>query len=174
LVVPNTTLIASITGIAVSGVVGPWINGWVSRRANRQQFEQDRAGKNRDDLARLVDEAAELFASGATNLRLAADAARAGTRPPPEVEEWTGRVFPLEQRLRLRVRADDPIVVGYAEVRQRLLDVARSAADPAAANEAIATFEAERDRYLDAARGSLEAPIAAPRRSLRSHRGRRA
>jgi hypothetical protein len=157
--VADTTLIVSITGIAVSGVLGPWINGWVVRRANRQQFEQDRAGQDRDDLAHLVDEAAELLAAGVTNLRLTAEATQSGRKVPPEVEEWTARVFPLEQRLRLRVPADDPIVSGYSRVRERLLVVARLAKDPTAASGAIAAFESERDRFLDAARGRLDAPV---------------
>jgi hypothetical protein len=154
----NATLIASVTGIGVSGVIGPWLNAWVTRRANRQQFAQQRAGIAREDLTALVDEAAELLASGATNLRLDAEARRKGLKPPAEVQEWTGKVFPLQQRLRLRVPANDPLVAGYERVREALLVVAE-AADEGAATRAIESFEAERDRFLDAARQRLARPV---------------
>jgi hypothetical protein len=155
----GSALIIAIVGIAVSGVVGPWLNAWVTRKANRQQFDQDRAGAVRDDLAKLVDESAELFAVGATMLRLDAEAKRAGHPTPPTVAEWTGKVFPLQQRLRLRIPADDPIVRGYDNVRQHLVDLAKDAPDATTLEAAVQAFESARDQYLDDARAQLEAPV---------------
>lgn len=160
----DSALIIAIVGIAVSGVVGPWLNAWVTRRANRQQFDQDRASAVRDDLAKLVDESAELFAVGATMLRLDAEARRDKQATPPAVAEWLSKVFPLQQRLRLRIPGDDPIVRGYDNVRQHLVDLAKNATDSAALEAAIQAFESARDHYLDDARGQLEAPIETPRR----------
>jgi hypothetical protein len=62
--VANTTLIAAVTGIGVSGVVGPMATAWATRRANRQQFERDQAAKRRADLQALIDVAAELLGAG--------------------------------------------------------------------------------------------------------------
>ena len=157
------SLIISVVGIVVAGVVGPWLNAWVTRRANRQQFDQDRAGAVRDDLAKLVDESAELFAIGATMLRQAAEARSAGHPTPTAGADWASKVFPLGQRLRLRVPADDPIVRGFDDVREHLVDVAQHPANAAALDVAIQAFESVRDRYLDEARGRLEAPIETPR-----------
>lgn len=63
----NSTLIVSVTGIAIAGVVGPAISGWAARRADAQRFNREQSGKRRDDLRAVADEAATLLALGAAN-----------------------------------------------------------------------------------------------------------
>jgi hypothetical protein len=155
----NTTLIASVVGIGVSGVIGPAATAWATRRANREAFERDRQGKRRDDFAELVDEAAALLASGATNLRLLAEANERGDPLPADIEDWLGHVFPLQERLRLRRPAADPVVAGYARVRQRLMEIGAHPAGSEAQQAAVLLFESERDGFLDAARSALQQPV---------------
>ena len=155
----NSSLIIAVAGIAASGVVGPAMSSWAIRRAAKQQFERDRAGQRRDDLAGLVDDAARLLSRGATNLRLAAEAAAAGQAPPPEIDEWLTEVFPLEQRLRLRRPADDPIVTGYQGVRARLIEAAQAGANTPEFDAAVSNFETVRDQFLDIAREQLVTPV---------------
>lgn len=65
----NTVLIASVTGIVVSGVVGPAVTSWAARRAARKQFVRDQNAKRRDDLRALLDEAASVLGVGSIRLR---------------------------------------------------------------------------------------------------------
>jgi len=118
--VANTTLIAAVTGIVVSGVVGPSTTAWAARRAARSQFLRDRAAECREELRRLLDEAASVLGLGATRLRQAWEADRAGHQAP-ELQPWSEQVFMIGQRLRLRLPADDPIVVAYDTVRRNLV-----------------------------------------------------
>lgn len=116
----NTTLIVSITGIAVSGVVGPSTTAWASRRAARAQFLRDRAAARRDELRGLLDEAAIVLGLGGTRLRQAWEAEQAG-QALDQFRPWSEQVFTLSRRLRLRLAADDPIVAAYDVVRDRLV-----------------------------------------------------
>ena len=61
-------------------MLGPQITSWSTQRANRKQFNRDQNAKRRDDLRAVLDEAALLLASGATNLRLIG--ANQVARPP--------------------------------------------------------------------------------------------
>ena len=117
----NTTLIVSITGIAVSGVVGPSTTAWASRRAARAQFLRDRAADQRDELRTLLDQAASALGLGATRLRQAWESDQARGQDATGLQPWSEEVFTIGQRLRLRLRAEDPIVVAYDRVRQELV-----------------------------------------------------
>ncbi len=155
----NTTLYTAVTGIVVSGVAGPAVASWATRRASRQQFRREVASRRRDDLRSVLDHAAELLSVGATNFRMAADADQANRPPPPEVTEWAGQVHVLEQRLLLRLPAGHPVVVAYGEVRDAL--VALGTAAVAEDDEgAIAAFERARALFLEEARKALDAPVA--------------
>jgi len=145
----NAALITSIAGILVSGVVGPQFTSWSTRRANRKQFNRDQTARRRDDLRSLLDEAAVLLASGATNLRHIREA-----NPDPELANWLSQIFPLGQRLRLRLPKDHQIVRAYDEVT----DALATAAD-FDVQTVVADFEAKRDHFLDAARQTLKTEI---------------
>src|SRR5258708_1475213 len=101
----NAALITSIAGILVSGVVGPQFTSWSTRRANRKQFNRDQNARRRDDLRSLLDEAAILLASGATNLRHIREA-----NPDSELANWLSQIFPPGHRLRRRLPKTPPKV----------------------------------------------------------------
>jgi hypothetical protein len=158
--VANTTLIASITGIAVAGVVGPSTTAWAARRAARSQFLRDRAADRRDELRNLLDQAASVLGLGATRLRQAWEADQAGTGVA-DLQPWSEEVFTIGQRLRLRLRADDPIVVAYDSVLQKLVSAGelRSQPDERRYEAALTDFEAARNDFLATSQTALNAPI---------------
>lgn len=154
----NTTLIASVTGIVVAGLVGPLASAWATRRANRQQFEREQAAKRRSDLTGLIDEAATLLGAGAMNLRLAQEAGAAGRAEPDEVRDWAANVHLLKQRLLLRLPAGHPVMSGFENVLTALEMIGR--ADGQDYLAALRRFEAARGQFLDEARTALSAPIS--------------
>lgn len=157
----NSTVLVSAIGIVVSGVVGPGATAWATRRANRQQFERDRAGKRRDDLRELTDEGADMLALGAINLRRARESAQAHKDVPDDVNRWAETVFALQQRLRLRLPEEHAVVRRYGEVRQALVEVFQSGArlSPDSFEQTLERFETARNAFVDAARAELIAPI---------------
>lgn len=161
-IMANTTLIASVTGILVSGIVGPGATAWASRRTARKQFVRDRAAARRDELLSLLDEAAVTLGLGGPRIR---HAQRADERrgPPTEAQpSWSEQVFTLGQRLRLRLSADDPIILAYDRARQQLVALAElpSEADEASHEQVMTAFETARDAFLIASQAVLEAPIS--------------
>lgn len=160
-VVANTVLITSVTGIAVSGVVGPAATSWAARRAARKQFLRDQAAKRRDDLGALLDEAASVLGVGPIRLRETWEAAATGAIPDA-LRAWPDEVYILGQRLRLRLGAQDPVVTRYETVRTALVDAGWVAPDAEAAlhDTAIEHFEVARDQFLAAAQAKLDAPIS--------------
>ena len=152
----SSAAILGVTGIVVSGVVGPLVASWASRRADRERFERDQAEHRRDEFRAIADEGAVLLGAGETNLRLAHEAAARGETEPEEVREWAGRVYLLGQRLLLRLPGDDPVVARYQHVRDALVAVGEAYGDqeryPAAAEE----FGARRSAFLDEARAALK------------------
>jgi hypothetical protein len=159
--VANTTLIASITGIAVSGVVGPSTTAWATRRTARAQFLRDRAAARRDELRGLLDEAATVLGLGGTRLRQAWEAEKAG-QALDQFRPWSEQVFTLRQRLRLRLVADDPIVVAYDVVRDRLIMAGELVSQPEQAryDTALDEFEAARDAFLMTCQAALDEPLS--------------
>jgi hypothetical protein len=153
----DVTLVVSVVGIATSGVVGPQFTAWATRRANRLQFDRQRVAERLDDLRNLVDEAAVLLATGATNLRLLAQGA--STHPA----DWIQQVFPLGQRLRLRLPEDHAVVKAYDAVREALTATGGAAADELEAH--LVDFETKRSTFLQLARDTLNSPIAEGRAS---------
>lgn len=159
-VLANTTLIVSIAGIAVSGIVGPSTTAWAGRRAARSQFLRDRAAERRDELEKLLDEAASVLGLGATRLRQVWELDRVG-RQATEFQPWSEQVFLIGQRLRLRFRAHHPIVVSYDTVRQKLVIAGElvSQSDVERYEAALADFEAAREDFLATSQAALDAPI---------------
>lgn len=120
----RSTLIASVTGIGVAGVVGPMASAWATRRANRQQFVRAQAADRRTDLRGLVDEASGLLGTGATKLRMAKEAIAAGQPEPAEINEWAVSVHLLKQRLLLRLPPDHAVIEAFEGVVTALQGVA--------------------------------------------------
>lgn len=158
----STTLIVSVTGIVVSGVVGPTATAWAARRAARKQFVRDRAASRRDELHGVLDEAASVLGLGPTRLRQTREAEQARLPLPEELRLWPEQVYTIGQRLRLRLGAADPVVAAYDIVRERLVDTDRLArdGDEKQHEDAVLAFEAAREQFLEAARAKLDAPIA--------------
>jgi hypothetical protein len=158
--VANTTLIASITGIAVAGVVGPSTTAWAARRAARSQFLRDRAADRRDELRKLLDQAASVLGLGATRLRQAWEADQTG-QAAAGLQPWSEEVFMIGQRLRLRLRADDPIITAYDEVLQKLVVAGEVRVQPDVHRyvAALTEFEAARDDFLARSQAALSVPI---------------
>jgi hypothetical protein len=154
----NATIVVSAVGIFVSGVVGPAVSGWAGRRADEQRFQRDQAARRRDDLRAVVDEAARLLAVGGTNVRLIREARAARIAESDEVREWASSVHVLEQRLLLRVPADDAVATTYAAVRQSL--IALDADQLADADHAVSDFEEKRQAFLTTARAALKRQVS--------------
>lgn len=152
----TATVWVSIAGIVVSGVLGPQITTWSTRRSNRRQFDRDQNTKRRDDLRAIFDEAAVLLASGATNLRLIRENASSGQADSEEIANWRRQVFPMAQRLRLRLPGDSEVIRAYEDAREALIESGDKTDD---IDAAILRFEAQRSRFLDAARKELEKKI---------------
>lgn len=158
----NTILITSITGIVVSGVVGPAATAWAGRRAARKQFLRDQAAKRRDDLRALLDDAARVLGVGPIRLRETSEAQTVGAGLTAEQRAWPDQVFVIGQRLQLRLGAGHKVVTQYDAVRQALREAGQLApdADRQRHEDAVSRFEAARDEFLAAAQAKLDEPIS--------------
>jgi len=152
----DSAVVLGVTGILVSGVVGPTVAAWLARRARSRDFHREQVAHRRDELRRLLDEAASLLASGPTKIRVLHE--RSSQSDVEEAEAWLGQVFPIGQRLQLWLPADHPVVSSYERVRERLIDAATAGAGPAA-DPVLSQFEEERRWFLDHARNALLSPI---------------
>jgi hypothetical protein len=152
----SSVTILGVTGIVVSGVIGPVVAAWANRRSDRQRYERDQLQRRREDLRAIVDEGAALLGAGETNLRVAHEAASRGEPEPTDVREWAGKVHLLGQRLLLRLSSADPVVRGYEGVREALVAVGETYGDAARYPAAVTAFEARRTEFLDKARAELE------------------
>lgn len=152
-------LIIAAVGIIVSGLVGPAFTARKTRKADEARFERERAGNRRDDLRAVLDRCAELLAPGVTNIRHSLEAFVADHRAPPEVADWSRDVFAMEQRLRLRLPVDDPVIAAYVAVREALVDIPNRPDNDPAFVAAADAFESARGRFLDLARDALSRPV---------------
>jgi hypothetical protein len=146
----------------MSGVVGPSLTSWANRRGATQGFQREVRRSQRDDIRQLLDEAAVLLAQGPTMVRRLQEAVASAGEQPAKASEWRAEVFPLGERLRLRLPVDHPIVTSYEVVRTSLAD-ALEAASTDRANAAVDRFENLRDAFLQEGRHLLDQPI--PNRS---------
>lgn len=156
----NPVLVTSVTGIVVSGVIGPAITSWAARRAARRQFLRDQAATRREDLRSLLDEAAAILGVGPTRLREAwegADSSPSGGG----LSRWSDDVHVLGQRLQLRLGPDDPVVACYQDVLEHLVNLGD--AEPGDREEhylaLLAAFERARNTFLAAGRSKLLSPV---------------
>lgn len=161
--VASPTVIVSIAGIVVSGVVGPAVSTWAARVSARRQFVRDREATRRDELLSLLDEAASILGLGPVRLRQTREHASDRTTPEAEVRIWPEQVYALGQRLRLRLGAEHEVVTAYERVRARLVEcgqIGSDVADTQKHENAILRFEAARGEFLDAAGRALKARIS--------------
>lgn len=150
--------VLGVTGIVVSGVIGPAVAAWLSCRAELRRFRRDEVARRREQLRAVLDEAAVLLAKGPTNLRLLRETA-SDTTEHERASEWLREVFPIGQRLQLWLPSDHATVRAYNKVREALVTTVE-ATDADVIDEALAQFDDLRREFLDEARGILLAPIA--------------
>lgn len=156
---PSTVFWTSVTGIVVSGVVGPSATAWATRRANRSQFVRDREAARRDDLRVLFDDAAQVLGVGSIRLRQTWEQNR-DEETTKLVRAWPDEVYVIGQRLQLRLGAASPVVAAYDTVREGLRAAGEiPPADEARHETALERFESDRNAFLAAALARLNEPI---------------
>jgi hypothetical protein len=151
----SSAVTLGVTGIVVSGIVGPAVSAWFSRRGDEQRFARDQLQRRREDLRAVVDEGAVVLGAGETNLRLASEAVARGNPEPAEVKEWASRVHLLGQRLLLRLPEADSVVAAYEAVRVALVEVGETYGEVGRYSAAVNAFEERRADFLDKAREAL-------------------
>lgn len=152
----DNTVIIGVTGIVVSGVVGPTVAAWLTRRSRSREFHREQVAERRHELRKLLDEAASLLASGPTNIRILHEQ-RTGEEGE-HARAWLSQVFPIGQRLQLWLPGEHPVVTLYERVRERLIDAAKAGTTPAG-DAVFDQFEQDRRVFLDHAREALLSPI---------------
>ena len=155
----NSTLAIGITGIVVSGIVGPAIAAWFSQRSQVNNFNRVQAAERRDALRIVLDQAATLLATGVTNLRILREN-KDDLGRIQSAQEWLSQVFPIGQRLQLWLAYNDPVVVAYETVRSVLV-VMTSSGTEHETEQLMEQFELDRRLFLDLARTRLLEPISA-------------
>jgi hypothetical protein len=156
----HATLIVGVVGIIVSGFVGPTVTALFTSKRERDKDARGRAAARREDLRDLLDEAAKVLGGAVANLRPLLDAQLAGREAPREPAEFLGSLFPLGQRLRLRLPGGHDVISTYDEVRERLIVLSHATASEAEWDTAVQNFEDARAVFLDTGRAALAAPIS--------------
>jgi hypothetical protein len=158
--VPDTVFWTSLTGIVVSGVVGPSATSWGARRTARKEFVRDQGAARRDELRTLLDEAAQVLGVGPIRLRQIWDEEK-----DEEVRKltraWPDEVYVIGQRLQLRLGVDSSVVAAYERLRRELRDfgeIPPGETDRHAA--ALKRFREDRSAFLTAALAKLDEPIS--------------
>jgi hypothetical protein len=151
----NSTVVLGVTGIVVSGVIGPAVASAMARRARTKEFHRDQVAERRNELRTVLDQAATLLAAGPTNLRLLREPG-ADPEDTRRARAWVSEVFPISQRLQLWLPADHPVVAAYDSVRQQLIQAAQ--AGPESEDSVLEAYERARDRFLDVSRQTLLSP----------------
>lgn len=153
----DSTVVLGVTGIVVSGVVGPTVAAWMARRARSREFHREQVAQRRNELRGLLNEAAGLLASGPTHLRILQES-QPDADDVERARSWLSQVFPIGQRLQLWLPADHQVVGAYERVREQLVNTAEAGA--AASRETLLErFEQERRAFLDVSRQTLLSPI---------------
>ncbi len=155
----SDAVILGLTGIVVSGVIGPAVAAWLTHRAELNRFRRDQVVYRRDQLKALLEDAAVLSAKGPTNLRVL-QATALDSPEHRDASEWLREVFPIGQRLQLWLPGDHAAIQVYDSVREALVTAAKTA-DLSALDAALTRFDALRSDFLDEARSLLLTPYSA-------------
>jgi hypothetical protein len=110
-------LVLEVTGIVVSGVVGPVVVAYAVTSGDRRRLVEQEAEDDRDDLLKVLEESGSLLGSIAVGIQQLAADTRAAM--PSELHDLTSRLYLIRERLLFRLRPDGPIV----ESLDRILDV---------------------------------------------------
>jgi len=148
-------LVLEVTGIVVSGVVGPVVVSLAVRRSERLRLYLEEGERRRDELRVVLEEAGRLLGEGALNIRDAAAASRSGDPEPPELQQWTERVYLLEQRLLFRLTPDDTIIASLERVLDALADTDAVRAGSVGYELLAKRFDVAQRLFLDVSRTAL-------------------
>jgi hypothetical protein len=145
-------VVVAVVGIVVSGVLGPVVLSSIGWRHDRRRSFQEADRERRTELRNVLDDAAVLLAAGPRMLRQIRDDSPDSAKHR-EATVWSDQVYPMRERLLLRLPADHPVITTYDAVRDALTSIVRASAD---GEDAISEFEAARDAFLSAARSALD------------------
>jgi len=149
------TLVLEVTGIVVSGVVGPVVVTMAVTRGEHRHLEEVEAERDRDDLLRVLEEGGQLLGSIALDMRQLARGLSTDDAELAELEKSASRVYLLRQRLLFRLRLDDPIVEGLDRVLDALMDFDWATAEAADYERLAKAFEDTQRAFLDVSRREL-------------------
>ena len=155
----NAAWIVGVTGIVVSGVLGPSVSAWWGGKREREQDVRAQRMAHDADLRAVADEAAKALASAISKLRLALSARQDGRAFPPEVRDFLGELFALGQRLQLRAPAEGAIASSYESAREELIGLSQATSSQAEFDAVTKAFEQRRAAFLEAVRVALRVPI---------------
>ncbi len=155
----NSTLIVGIVGIIVSGVVGPTVAALLLKHRERAKDRRALIVARRDDLRRVLDEAARILGGAVSMLRPLLSAELAGKPAPKESRDFLAEIVPLGQRLRLRLEPTHPVVTKFDVAREKLVLLAEATDSQETFDSAVDAFEREREAFLESARSVLQAPL---------------
>jgi hypothetical protein len=159
----HSTLIVSLVSVVVAGVLGPAVTAVLTSRREKDKDERAFVAARREELRALLDEIARMLAPAGTFLRELATADREGDSRPEPADTWLRGVFPLVERLRLRLSDEDDVVKKMQAVHTRMVAASEATHDAAAFDQAQDAYDEARDEFLTAARAALEAPLTTPK-----------
>ncbi len=120
----------AITGIVVSGVVGPAAAAWLAMRRSEREHQYARVLSDRAELRHLLDEAEQAMRAAERVAVLVPMMLRRWTRPAsrasPQIDELRELLREVDRhvgRLSLRLGRENPVATLYREAFEALLKV---------------------------------------------------
>jgi hypothetical protein len=155
----HSTLIVGITGIVVSGLVGPSVAAaWIAQREKRRDHFA-LVDSRRVDLREVIDDSAKLLGGAVPRVRQLVAAEEKGEELPAGPADLLSELVPLGQRLQLRLPRNHEVVRFYDDACAGLRDLAKERSSQERFEEAAKKFEAQREVFLNAGRKAIQAPI---------------
>jgi len=151
----NSTLIIALFSIAVSGLLGPSVAAWFTSRREKDKDHRLAINAERENLRDLLDELAQVLAVGVAQVNILANPKIYPSDDEiKEAKDFLRNLAPLEQRLRLRLPEGDAVILAFEKARTSLQQLEKTPLEHE--DEAIATFEKDRERFLEAGRLAVQ------------------
>ena len=148
-------VVVEVAGILVSGIVGPVFVSLSTRYSERMRLMKEEGERRRDELHGVVEEAAKTLGEGSLTLREAERAAAFGDPEPPELGEWSNRVYLIEQRLLLRLQPDDPVIKRLDDVLEILDGISDERRSGSSQGGVVRRYDEAQRQFLAEARAAL-------------------